>query len=246
MEPALIVGSSRGLGRELVRALLDEGYGPVLGVSRGDPEIAHPMYRHLSLDIASPAAGDLRPAVEALPPGPLAVIFNAACLDQDVSDDEKRVDWPVFQRVNRVGVDGWGRVLEAVEERLLAEGGCLLGVSSINALMPPVIEPRLAYGPTKAYLHMSLRCLAAFWRPRVRVVTLQLGQIQGSPGRGLPGLRKPSYEEAARHIVRRVIRAGREGEVFYPALYRITFPWIRRFLPDRAYLRLLGMLLRRR
>jgi 3-oxoacyl-[acyl-carrier protein] reductase len=60
---ALVTGASSGIGAAIVARLLTEGW-QVTGVSRGEGKVAHPRYRHLSLDLSDldaigPAIGGL-------------------------------------------------------------------------------------------------------------------------------------------------------------------------------------------
>jgi len=249
--PAIVVGNSRGLGAALTEQLLEGAVPWVGGIARTAVEDIKGFarwsesgrYHHCTGDIALPSCVEALAAfVPTMPPGPLTVIFNASCIDADVVADHS-IDFPTFSQVNRVGIDGFGHMLQAVERQLLERRGTLVAISSINALMPPVVEPRLAYAPTKAYLHMAMRCLATLWEPRVRLVTVHLGRIEDSPGKNVLGLSKPSYREAARFIVRNIRREARSQELFFPWPYRLAYPLLWRFLPDAVYVRLLRFLL---
>ncbi|MBF0137452.1 MAG: SDR family NAD(P)-dependent oxidoreductase [Magnetococcus sp. DMHC-1] len=243
-----VIGCSKGLGAAMVRRLLQNH--PtcwVLGVARTAPEaipdyttwVATGRFRYLCGDIGN---RNLVPILQRelanIPGKHLTVIFNAANTVQDVNVD-RRIDFNTFHQVNCVGVDGLGNLLEGIQERLLTSGGTLAGISSINALKPPVVEMRLAYGPSKAYLDMTLRVLAQMWREQVHVITIHLGRIEGSPGQGHYLLRKPSYSDAAMYLLNIILRPNPPTEVTYPLPYRIFYRWIFPVLPDRWYFRIM-------
>ncbi|MBF0624682.1 MAG: SDR family oxidoreductase [Magnetococcales bacterium] len=249
----LVVGCSRGLGAALVDGLLHHTSYTVLGLSRtpGEriPDLEHwtasGRFHYLCADIGAPeVALPIQDWLAATSPsGRLMVILNAACIDRDVRDDAT-VDYPVWHRVNRVAVTGLGHLLEAVEAALLHRGGVLVGISSINALKPPVVEMRLAYAPGKAYLDMTWRVLDRLWGRRVRLVTVHLGRIEGSPGGGPAVLRKPSYAQAAAWLLDRLLTDHPPRELTYPLPYRIFYRWLLPAVPDRLYCWLIQRLLR--
>jgi benzil reductase ((S)-benzoin forming) len=58
---ALVTGTTRGIGAAVAAQLLDRGW-EVVGVARHAAPIEHARYRHITLDLAQPAA--LEPAIE--------------------------------------------------------------------------------------------------------------------------------------------------------------------------------------
>ncbi len=245
---ALVVGSSRGLGAALVTELLGRGADSVVGIARTDYSsvehyaalAANGTYRHLQLDIGNQNCLEtLKNVTSWLPPEPLLLFFNAACLDQDLLPD-LTINHTAFAEVNRVGVIGFGHTICAFQEHLLRYGGILIGISSINALRPPVLQPSLAYGATKAYMSMALRSLALVWPQDVKIVTFHLGHIGGKEGRNLPfGLSPPSYEETAKMIVRTISRPKFPSEVTYPLIYRVAYRHAFSRGSDRTYHKIL-------
>lgn len=249
----IVVGSSRGLGSALVDALLTSGAGLVVGVARtGEQDIAQcsqwsasQRYCHVQTDIGSPesvvAMSSLLPQ---LPNEPLLLIFNAACLAKDTKEDLS-IDFDVFDEVNRTGIDGLRNVLRTYQDHLLTWGGVFVGISSINALMPPVLEHRVAYAATKAYLHMALRCAELAWQGKVSFLTVHLGHVGGATNRGVVSrLLQPTYKETADKILRLVLQPRLSGETAYPFVYNLVYRGVLRFVPDSIYYRLLAFLVR--
>ena len=245
----MVVGSSRGLGAHLVKAFQVKGVERILGLSRtplDDCPILHtladhPGYSHIVCDItASNAVAAIEQAVRTTT-GPLLVVFNASRIDRDVRTDGT-IDFDLFREITKVGVDGLINVFQACDRTWRKRSGTMVAISSINAIMPPVVEPRVAYAPTKAYLSMLVRCMAMLYPQSLNFLTVHLGQIQNSPGKGL--MPKPSYRAAAKFIASKVMHTRGNRECFFPWPYRFIFPWINAILSDRYYasiLRFLGI-----
>ncbi len=249
----IVVGSSRGLGSALVDALLANGADLVVGVARtSEHDIAQrhqwpasPRYRHIQIDIGSPdSVAAMSAVLPDMPKEPLLVIFNAANLAKDTKDD-RSIDFEVFEEINRTGVNGFTNVLRAFEPHLLSWGGTFVGISSINALMPPVLEHRVAYPATKAFLHMALRSAGIAWEGKVSCVTIHLGHVGGALNRGLVSrLLLPTYAATADKIVRLMMRQNIPRQMTYPFLYRVMYRGILPYVPDSTYYHLLRLLVR--
>lgn len=243
----VVIGCSRGLGAALVDELLARPGASVYGLARTPlADIANAgrwqateRYEHHVADLAEPAAGAvLERMARSIPAGPITLIFNAAYLERDVREDG-RIDFAHFERTNRVNVDGFGRTLQAFQERLFRDGGLLVGISSINAVKPPFLEPRVAYGPTKAYLSMALRNLALAWPRRIRLMEARLGHIGADPAaKGLAALFVPSYRAAARALLSQAGRGNPPRLWTYPFVYCLAYNYALRLVPDDLLLRL--------
>ncbi|MEK6715212.1 MAG: SDR family NAD(P)-dependent oxidoreductase [Candidatus Omnitrophota bacterium] len=241
----VIIGCSRGLGAALVDELINDGCPMVIGVARtkledieqGKEWLASNRYKHVIADIGAESSVNILTKISLeLPMEPLLIIFNAACLTSDVTAD-KRINYDVFKKVNRVGVDGLGYVLQSFEEHLCFYGGIFVGISSTNAIKPPVFEYRLAYGASKAYLDMALRNLSFLWPPKIKVINFHLGHIGGGHDLGyLPVFLKATYNSAAKKIIREVSRQRVPSEVTYPVIYRIAYQYILKIIPDSVYI----------
>ena len=245
----VVIGSSRGLGTALADQLLQCGSPVVAGFSRssrlGDhhPDQAAGVYLHTQLDIAAPdSSAEIRRQIAALPRGPLLVIFNAACIAEDVHEDGT-LDPDIFEQINRTGIGGLGQTVVAVQERLLSDGGMLLAISSINALVPSISEKMVAYPASKAYLTMLIRSLALHWSGKVKVSAIHLGHIGGTGNRFFSRWLNPSYLQAATWIVTYAVSGRRVVEGAYPWPYRFVYCYLLKCIPDHLYAFCLSKLL---
>ena len=128
----IVVGCSRGLGAALVDELLARPEAIVSGLARtplaeienGGLWRATGRYEHHVADLSEPAAGTtLERVARSIPDGPFTLIFNAAYLERDVREDG-RIDFERFEMTNRVNIDGFGRTLQAFQERLFKTAAC--------------------------------------------------------------------------------------------------------------------------
>lgn len=218
----------------------------VIGVARTEakdiPRYEHweasQRYRHVNIDIGQPESiGILQKLAVDLPSEPLLVIYNAACLTQDVHED-RSIDFDLLHEVNRVGVNGFSHTIQAFEPHFFKYGGILVGISSINAFKPPVLEPRVAYGATKAYLAMAMRCLRFAWPEKIQLVTIHLGHV-GNQQRDAHRVFYPTYAMTAHKIIRILARAKIPQEIIYPLWYAIPYKFLLPFLPDSLYFKML-------
>lgn len=239
----IVIGSSRGLGASLVETLLNEGCHvlgmartPFTQVSNHKKWSASGRYRHVELDVASPnSTPTLDQLCADLLPGPICVIYNAAVVAPDVGRDA-RVNFEVFSRVNRTQIDGFGNVLRAFEKHFLANGGMLVGISSFSAYSPTILDPRLAYSASKAYLNMALRCLRIMWGDKIAVTTVHLGHMRDKEeGPLLYRWLVPTYTRCAKKIVRGILAKKPPKEINYPFLYLIVYKYIMRLVPGDKY-----------
>jgi len=249
---AIVIGSSRGLGAALAAGLVARRCLRVIGVSRTQPEgpvggwYSDSRYHHVALDVTAPdAPALLRSVLTQSPAAPLLVIYNAAAVRSDLEPDGT-INFAVFDQVNAVGVRGLGHVLHAVQDALLTRGGVFVGVSSFAALLPPVLEPRVAYSASKAYLDTALRAVRLAWRGRVRVVTVHLGRIGGSDRERFSRWLRPSYARVAEHVLRRLGTGRIPDEIDYPLPYTVAYHYVLPLLPDHIAARLVTRLAGRR
>lgn len=127
----LITGASRGVGRMLAEHYLDRGR-RVIGVSRGESDLAHPLYRHVAMDTGDEVAvrrlftGLLREGerVEVLINNAGATL-NRPALTTGAAEAE------ALLRVNVLGAFLMAR--EAAKAMMRARFGRIISMSSINA-----------------------------------------------------------------------------------------------------------------
>jgi len=156
---ALVTGGSNGIGRSIVRALLDDGaHVAVLDLAEHEPWLAHDRVHTIVGDIGDPAVAGA--AVEdALGRfGTLDVLVNDAAAYPDALLTEMPVD--EWRRVFDVNVTGPFCTIQAFARHKIAEGG---GGSIVNITTGSVQSPRPAggaYSASKAALETMTRVAA--------------------------------------------------------------------------------------
>ncbi len=246
----IIIGSSFGLGAALVEELLSRTSCRITGVARTNFEkiqryrdwAASGRYNHIELDITLPVCyARLKSLCSEFPPEPMCVIFNAARVATDINKNGT-LNYEVFSDINRVGIEGLGNILAAFQEHLLKYGGVLAGISSFSSFTPPLLEQRVAYPSSKAYLDMAFRCLRVVWGKKVNVVIIHLGHIGYPEDKTLPRWIAPTYNLVAKKIVKLIASGKAPQEINYPVLYCLVYKYIFKFIPDRVCLNLLRLL----
>jgi len=248
----IVIGSSRGLGAAMVEELLKNEFYQVIGVARTKLEdvkthkewIATKRYRHVVLDIASSECSEILKGLCAyFSDVPICVIFNAACIKQDVTPDHF-VDIKASKENNCVGINGLGYILKAFEGHFFKNGGLLVGISSVWGMTPPLSLPWMAYPATKAYLDMTMRCLRIFWKKKVDVVTIHLGHLDNSGASRLPRWLSPTYPMTAKKIIRAISGKQAPRDMYCPSIYRIFYNYLFRIVPDSLFIWLFTVLYR--
>lgn len=230
----IVIGSSRGLGAAIVNELIKNESFNIIGISRTDfeemPDFeewkALNRYEHIKLDITSQNCVEVLSALNSkFSEKAVCVIFNAASIKADVNNN-KNINYDIFNEINSVGITGFKNVLESFESYLLNYGGLFVGISSYSAFIPPVFTPKVAYPATKAYLDMALRSLRMIWKDKVAVVTVHLGHMRESA----------TYSKAAKKIVSSITAPKVAEEINIPFLYNIVYRYFLRYIPDRISL----------
>jgi NAD(P)-dependent dehydrogenase (short-subunit alcohol dehydrogenase family) len=248
MKNFIIIGASSGLGAALVNQFISaKDSTNIVGVARTPFEKIENRkewgtcgkYTHLEVDITLPVCVERLKAVLAkFNNEPVCVIFNAAIVKTEIAADGA-INYGTFRDINRVGIDGFGNILEACGDYLYKYGGAFVGISSFSAYVAPFLEPRIAYPASKAYLDMALRCLRSLWKGKVRVVTVHLGHL------GNVSLNSSvSYSAAAKKITHALFKKNIPNEINYPLSYCIVYKYIFKFIPDNLYLKLLQLFCR--
>ncbi len=176
---AAVTGSSRGIGRAVARAFLDEGARVV--VNSRDPAMAAQVAGELGghcvgvgADVATEAGAArlIEGAIDAF--GRLDVLVNNAGLA--VARDSVDLTLEEWQRgldVNLTSVFLCSR--EAARHMLPRGGGAIVNTASVQSFAP--FPRRLAYGAPKAAVVMLTRILAAEWAPSLRVNAVAPGYV---------------------------------------------------------------------
>ena len=143
MKRALVVGNSDGIGLEVTRALLDQGYA-VAGISRRAAPIDHPHYAHHVQDVSGAAYRDLLSGILARDPE-LGVCIYCVGIGDRLSLDNLAHETKVFD----VNLTPAVVTTELVLGHMIGkDAGHFIGLSSIadaltSAEAPSTARPRL-------------------------------------------------------------------------------------------------------
>lgn len=197
---AAVTGSTRGIGRAVARAFLDEGARVV--VNSRDAQAAEQVAHELGGDCAAVgadvatepgAAALVRTALDSF--GRLDVLVNNAGLAMARDSAELTLeDWRRAVDVNMTSVFLCSR--EAARHMLAGEGGAIVNTASMQAFSP--FPRRLAYGAPKAAVVMMTRILAAEWAPKIRVNAVAPGYVLTEMTRELRAQGRIDFDAIAR------------------------------------------------
>lgn len=177
---AVITGSSRGIGRAVARAFLEEGAKVVVNSRDGQvaAQVAHDLGGDavgVGADVTAEAgaAALVKGALEAF--GALDVFVNNAgmAMAGDTVDLALN-DWRRALDLNMTAVFLCSR--EAARHMLAAGGGTIINTASVQAFAP--FPRRLAYGSTKAAVVQMTKIMAAEWAPTIRVNAVAPGYVR--------------------------------------------------------------------
>lgn len=190
---ALVTGSNRGIGFEVVRQLARRGYRVALAARRlaAAEEAAERLVAEglevgpLELDVASDAsvAAAFRVLEERL--GRLDVLVNNAgvLLDEDRRLPGLELPLEAVRATYEVNTFGPLRVTQAFAPLLVRQGGNVVNVSSVMGQLASAGPGYLAYRSSKTALNMVTRVLAAELAPHgVRVNAVHPGWIRTRMG----------------------------------------------------------------
>jgi NAD(P)-dependent dehydrogenase (short-subunit alcohol dehydrogenase family) len=238
IESFIVIGASRGLGAALVDELLKKDF-HVVGVSRTAPSDI-PKYEHWKktgnfeyheLDIGSPdSTHTLEKICAGLPASPLCIIYNAAIQKTEVDEKEPLLNMDVFFEINQVQIDGLGRVIRSFEKHLLKHGRLFASISSFSAYAPAILDPRIAYPASKAYLDMAMKCLNAHWNGKIKGTTIHLGHFGGDE-KLLFIFKKANYQNVAQKIIKNLTKQNPPEEINYPLIYCLAYKYFFRLIP---------------
>ncbi|WP_457628937.1 SDR family oxidoreductase [Oceanithermus sp.] len=188
---ALVTGSNRGIGFEVVRQLAERGYlaylagrdSAAIGEAAGRLGAEGLAVEPLVLDVTRPGSVmAARSAVEAAHGRLDALVNNAGVLlDEGMAGLEVQVE--TVHATFEVNVYGALRVTQAFAPLLVRARGNVVNVSSVMGQLASAGPGYLAYRSSKAALNMITRVLAAELKPHgVRVNAVHPGWIRTRMG----------------------------------------------------------------
>ncbi len=162
---ALVTGASRGLGREVARRLVEEGYTVLAGVRNPATMKPLPGVEVMTLDVADPASISVAAASIKARPGHLDVLVNNAGILLDERDDVLSVEADLLRRTLETNTLGPLRLVQALAP-LMARGGRIVNVSSGGGQLSAPSTWAPAYCVSKTALNAVTVQLAAALKPR--------------------------------------------------------------------------------
>lgn len=173
---AVVTGASRGIGRAVVDALLEEGALVAAGAREVSTLVDLPNVLAVSVDLAQPdgPGGLVQAAVERF--GGVDYVVNNVAMGRlhfegfgSITDE----DWQAAFDLNFMSAV---RCVRAALPYLVARHGAIVNVSSLNGRVPATEAPE--YSATKAALNNLSRALALELAPQgVRVNTISPGPV---------------------------------------------------------------------
>ncbi len=221
---ALVTGGSRGLGREMVRALARAGADVV--ITSRKQEACQKLAEEVTAETGRRAFAygchvghwdELDGLVEATYErfGRLDVLVNNAGMSP-LFGGLDAVSEELFDKVIGVNLKGPFRLTALAGARMKAAGsGVVINVSSVSAVRP--VPAELPYSAAKAGLQSLTSGFAQSLGPEVRVNTLMAGPFLTDISKAWD---MESFAAAARHYP--LQRAGDPGEVVGAALFLAT------------------------
>lgn len=162
---ALVTGASRGLGREVARRLMEEGYTVLAGVRNPTTMKPLPGVDVLSLDVSDPAAIAATAAAVQARQGRLDVLVNNAGILLDARGDVMALDADLLYRTLETNAIGPLRLSQALAP-LMSQGSRIVNVSSGGGQLTVPSSWAPAYCISKTALNAVTVQLAEALKPR--------------------------------------------------------------------------------
>ncbi len=162
---ALVTGASRGLGREVARRLVQEGYTVLAGVRNPAGMLPLPGVDVLALDVADPASIAAAAASVRARQGRLDVLVNNAGILLDRMGDALALDPELLHRTLETNTVGPLRLVQALAP-IMPKGGRIVNVSSGGGQLSTPATWAPAYCISKTALNAVTVQLAEALRPR--------------------------------------------------------------------------------
>ena len=161
---ALVTGASRGLGREVARRLVEEGYTVLAGVRNPAAMKPLPDVEVMTLDVSDPTSISATAASIKVRHGHLDVLVNNAAILLDERDDVLSVAADLLQRTLETNTMGPLRLAQALAP-IMPSGGRIVNVSSGGGQLSAPSTWAPAYCISKTALNAVTVQLAAALKP---------------------------------------------------------------------------------
>lgn len=238
MKQAILIGASSGIGRELAKVLVREGY--VVGIAARRVPLLQELQQELGeralvkrMDVADVlrAMDDLSTWLKEL--GDVELVVLNAGLGH--TNPDLRWDWE--DETIRVNVQGIAALANVAMRHFIQYGaGHLVGISSVAGVRGNSRAP--AYCASKAFLSTYLDSLRyRAWRLglRIAVTDVRPGFVDTAMGQSPQRFWVASPELAAEQIYKAILR--RKHRVYVTRRWMLV-AWLMQLLPDCLYRRL--------
>jgi short-subunit dehydrogenase len=229
---AVIVGASSGIGQALAVVLASQGYRVGLAARRLDllQRVANEIGNHTvvkAIDVAKPADAMrlLQELIRELGDVDLFVISAG------VGFPNPQLDWEPEAETIAINVAGFAAIANVAALHLQRRrAGCLVGISSINALVGNHAAP--AYGASKAFMAnylAALRYRFARLDLPVAVLDVQPGFVDTAMAKADRTFWMATPEKAAKQIFAAIQK--RKSLVYVTRRWRLV-AWLIKVMPD--------------
>ena len=203
MTTVLLIGASRGIGLELARQYLEEGW-RVIGTARNDEGLAKLKAlgaETLRLDVADPASNTALSWQLDGEKIDLAV-YVAGAMDRNNANTPPSRD--VFDAVMHTNVMGAMQILPQIAPMVQETQGVIACISSVMGSMQETTSGGAAlYRVSKAALNMVVRCTQAE-QVKITIVALHPGWVQTEMGGAQAPLTVQQSASALRQTLERI------------------------------------------
>jgi len=178
---AIVTGGSSGLGREVLKKLLEDGWEEVLNFDLHPPTDGHHHVDEVfvSCDVSDPVSVESALSNNVMKKEPINLLVNNAGVNEiSFLQDLTPEVWDKVMGVNAKGIYVMAR---ALRERLVRGEGTILNITSNAAWVP--MTSSLAYNASKAAAHMmTIQMAHEFHRMKVPITVFAVapGKIAGT------------------------------------------------------------------
>ena len=224
---AVVTGGGGGIGRAICRRLAEAGAQLII-TYHSDQDKARATAsqlaggNHLVLrcpvddsDAQTALANAVRDKY-----GRLDILVNNAGISKGVAhDDLDGLDDELIDRIFRINWRGAFASIRALAPLMTAEGGVIINISSIAGRTG--VGSNVAYCASKAAMDSMTRSLARALAPRIRVLSVSPGWVNGDYARSMP--RALIAEQEAKTPLGRIAEAEDVAEAVFAAVAQLRF-----------------------